>query len=67
MQLSEYLSINSLTATAFAQKIGRHKSTVTRMIKGNVRPDQETMQRILAVTDNQVTPNDFFGIGEAAE
>lgn len=62
MKLSDYLTANSLTAAAFASKIGRHRSTVIRLIGGNVRPDRETVERILAATDGQVTPNDFFGI-----
>lgn len=51
-----------MTATAFGALIERHKSTVTRILKKEVRPDQDTMDRILRVTKNQVTPNDFFGV-----
>lgn len=60
MHLSEYLSANDLTATDFAVKIKRHKSTVTRLVKRASRPDHDTMQRILDVTGGAVTPNDFF-------
>ena len=67
MQLSHYLSQNELTATAFAEKIGRHKSTVTRILRGEMRPDLDTMQRILDETAGQVTPNDFFDVQASAD
>ena len=60
MQLSVYLSEQDLTASAFAKKIKRHKATISRILRGETRPDLATMDRILSVTEGAVTPNDFF-------
>lgn len=60
MTLSEYLRINRLTATAFASRISRSVSTVTRAVKGDVIPNLTTMHVIKNETDGQVQPNDFY-------
>lgn len=62
MKLSAYLESHGITASAFAETIGRDKSTVTRLSNGDRKPDPATMQAILEATDGAVTPNDFFGI-----
>ena len=59
MKLSDYLSENELTHSEFAESIARERSTVSKLIAGGV-PDSKTMIRIIAVTDGQVQPNDFF-------
>lgn len=66
MKLSDYLKAEGITATAFANRIGRSKSTVTRAMRGQSIPDKETMDKIVAETGGQVLPNDFYGSPEAA-
>lgn len=66
MKLSAYIESQNMTAAAFAALIGRDKSTVTRLCNEDRKPDPDTMQRILDATAGAVTPNDFFGIGDAA-
>ena len=61
MHLSQYLKENNLTATAFAERINRHKSTVTRILKGEMRPDPDTTDRIFEVTRGAVTASDLYG------
>ncbi len=65
MTLAEYLETNSLTATAFAGQIDRAISTITRICKGTIHPDKETMQAIVDATGGAVTPNDFFVVPDS--
>ena len=60
MTLDQYLTRNKMTATEMAQILGRAISTVTRIRKGEIKPDYSTIQEIVDVTDGRVTPNDFF-------
>lgn len=66
MQLSQYLKEAKLTPGSFARQIGRHRSTVLRIVKGDFKPDLKTMERIIAATDGAVTPNDFFNLPKRA-
>lgn len=61
MTLDQYLSSKKLTASKFAGLINRAVSTVTRIRNGQM-PDTDTLQRIVAATGGDVTPNDFFVI-----
>lgn len=60
MTLDQYLTRNKMTATKMAQILGRAISTVTRIRKGEIKPDYSTIQEIVDVTEGRVTPNDFF-------
>lgn len=60
MTLDQYLTRNKMTATEMAQILGRAISTVTRIRKGEIKPDFDTIQEIVDMTDGRVTPNDFF-------
>lgn len=66
MKLSEYLKRQNITATTFAETIGRDKSTVTRLCNGDRRPDPDTMAVILEKTGGAVQPNDFFDVPDQA-
>lgn len=67
MQLSNYLSLHSLSFSEFGRRIGtQHARTVERYAKGQQVPNREMMARIVEVTNGDVTPNDFFGLGEDA-
>ncbi len=65
MKLADYLNGKNLTVTAFAAQIERAPSTVSRIVKGQVHPDPQTMQAIITATDSLVTANDFFQIAAA--
>jgi TorA maturation chaperone TorD len=60
MRLQEYLDHKNITASQFANEIGRAVSTVTRLAKGQATPEPETMAKIIAATGGAVQPNDFF-------
>jgi TorA maturation chaperone TorD len=74
MRLQEYLDNKNITASQFANQIGRAVSTVTRIAKGQATPEPETMAKIVAATGGAVQPNDLFlgamqfdGEGDPAE
>jgi transcriptional regulator with XRE-family HTH domain len=60
MTLDQYLTRNKMTATEMAQTLGRAISTITRIRKGEIKPDFDTIQELVDVTEGLVTPNDFF-------
>lgn len=62
MKLADFLKDRDLTVTAFAAQIERAPSTVSRIVKGQVHPDPQTMQAIITATDGSVTANDFFNL-----
>lgn len=62
MTLDEYLTEQNITAAAFAKRIERAVSTVTRIRKGDQHPDSDTLQSIVYATNGAVTPNDFFDV-----
>lgn len=59
MRLAEFLKAHDLTATAFAERIGRSTATVSRLARGIQRPDWSTIEAIDTATGGQVTANDF--------
>jgi transcriptional regulator with XRE-family HTH domain len=66
MHLSDYMTANNLDDEAIAAKIERSRVTVSRIRRRKVRPDWETIERISAVTEGQVTADDFQSL-EAAQ
>ena len=60
MKLSDYLRVNKLSLTAFAEIAGLEVSTVHRAATGKVTPSRRTMEAIIAATNGDVLPNDFF-------
>lgn len=65
MTLAEYLAAKKITYAAFAERIGAgHARTVERYAKGQRTPDGDTLRTIFEQTDGEVTPNDFFGVGD---
>lgn len=59
MTLSEYMKLNGLTATALATETGLAVSTITRLVRGERRPEWDTLAKITAATGGKVQPNDF--------
>lgn len=60
MTLRDWLIEKKVPAAVFAGRIGRSPEAVRRYINGERIPDKSTMPRIVAVTDGDVMPNDFF-------
>lgn len=50
-----------MSRSEFARRIGRDPATITKIIKGHVRPDWTTMDRIKAETKGAVSAQDFDG------
>lgn len=63
MILAEYLKQEDMRATAFADLIGVHPSTVARWIKGERYPRPEQFIIISQITNGLVTANDFYAPG----
>ena len=59
MTLKEWKALSGKTHSEIADLIGRNRSTITRVLRGDTLPDWETMLAILDVTNGAVTPNDF--------
>ena len=59
MKLSTYLELTKTNDEDFGRRIKRNRSTVSRIRRGLIQPDWETIERILRETGGAVTPNDF--------
>jgi DNA-binding transcriptional regulator YdaS (Cro superfamily) len=59
MQLGEYLKLAAIRDDAFAALIGRDRSTVNRIRRGEIKPDWDTVARIQEATGGAVTAMDF--------
>ena len=60
MQLAEYLEREGLTLQEFADRIDRHESTVSRIARGLVFPDRDTLLAIQRATKGKVAVRDFY-------
>lgn len=62
MTLDTWLTLNEISTTEFARRIGRQPSTVHKYrLKGRI-PDASTMPLIVAESGGAVQPNDFYDI-----
>ena len=59
MKLADYLSQERLTDAAFAARISRDRSFVTRLRVGAAKPSFSTISSIMAATNGAVTADDF--------
>jgi predicted transcriptional regulator len=59
MTLAEYLVSKGINPTQFAAEVGVPASTITRILNGKRMPRLDTIQKIVAETDGDVTINDF--------
>jgi hypothetical protein len=59
MQLSAWLQREGLTARAFAERIGRPTSTVTRLLNGDCLPGLRLLVAIIEKTNGEVGALDF--------
>lgn len=60
MLFAEWIKKSGKTRTAVASEIGVSPSLITQLCDGSVWPGKEVAGRIQAVTEGQVTPNDFM-------
>lgn len=60
MTLTQYLAENRLSASAFGRLIGCSGMAVSRYARGRRIPHGDLMRRIVAATQGQVQPNDFY-------
>lgn len=65
MRLSQYLEKQKMSDAAFARLVGVSSEAVRRY-KAKRVPQPSVMEKIIAVTDGQVQPNDFFKLREAS-
>jgi len=59
MKLNDFLNLNGVTKSAFANRIGTTVATVSRIGDGHVVPRRPLLERIHAETGGTVTPNDL--------
>lgn len=67
MTLRDYLSKRQMTGREFAAVIGVHDVSVYRYLCGERIPRPKVMARIVAATDGEVGPADFYAQPAAAE
>lgn len=67
MTLHEYLAARQIGVPAFAEAIQVHPQSVYRYIDGSRIPRPKVMARIVAATDGEVGPADFYAQPAAAE
>lgn len=65
MKLADYLKGEGLTLEEFAARIDRTAATVSRLARGQQRPDWSTIDAIRRATDGKVQPNDFFDTADS--
>ena len=65
MQLADYLKKHKKSHDAFGREIGVAGATVSRYANKQRHPEPEIMQKIIDVTNAQVTANDFFEVPES--
>lgn len=63
MHLSDYMTSKNLRDEDVAPEINVTRETVSRIRRRKVRPDWETIRRLVAWSDGAVTANDFAELG----
>lgn len=67
MKLADYMALARVDDAGFAKQINRSRETVSRLRRGKMRPDWETMEQIREVTKEAVTANDFMRANQRRE
>ena len=62
MKLNQYLAGSEKRQSEIAKAVGVAQATISRYANGLRIPTPEIMARIVAATDGQVTPNDFYDV-----
>lgn len=64
MNLTEYRKKEKKTQTQIAEELGVSQSNIASWENGTRTPTRENMQRIIAYTNGEVQPNDFYEVGK---
>lgn len=64
MKLSEFIKCKEISVADMARDLNKQHCVVRRWVIGTKIPTAENMQKIIAYTGGEVTPNDFFNIDE---
>lgn len=67
MKLADWMTLAGIKDSAFAEKVGRDQSTISRIRRGEVLPDWSTVVRIAEATEGAVTANDFMPAASVPE
>lgn len=59
-KLGTWMSDNGKRDEDLAPLLGRDRSVVSRLRRGELRPTHELMEKIAEVTGGKVLPNDWF-------
>lgn len=62
MKLKEWRLKNNKTQEQMAIDLGVDQSAICNWEQGKKIPDKENMQKIIAYTNGEVQPNDFYGV-----
>lgn len=65
MRLHEFLAREKLSLAAFGKRIGVSSEAVRRYATEGRVPTPEVMRAIFKATQQEVAPNDFFGVATA--
>lgn len=65
MKLEKYLAQNAIKQSNFALIIGTKQSVISKYCAGQQIPRPDVMTAIYNATNGQVTPNDFYDIGDS--
>ena len=60
MTIQEFMTLNGISDPAFAAMIGRDRTTVLRLRRGDTKPDWQTLAAIRDATGGKVMPDDFL-------
>ena len=60
MTLPEWLIAHDVRRAEFARRIGKSRAYVGELCDGRYWPSREVLERIVDVTESEVTPNDFL-------
>lgn len=63
MKLKQWLTDNSVTALEMGRRIGLEEpNSIYRWLRGDMKPSDAFMLKIVEVTEGAVMPNDFFNL-----
>lgn len=62
MKFADYLKKENITQEDAAKSLETTQGSISRWVKGDFIPNKETMQKIVAFTNGEVQPNDFYEV-----
>ena len=67
MRFDDWMIRTGTSNAAFGKKASLSSEAVRRYRSGDRNPDPEKMRAIFDITDGEVTPNDWVGVGPRSE